>query len=279
VVTALATTLGVGAVTAFTIAFTLLQIPVGLIGVPLGIVLFPSLSHEVATGDMAAFRGLLGRALRAIIVVMLPVAVLTALLRTETVALLFPTFSAADVRQTADTLLAFSLGLVAHALIAVLARGFYAQQDTRTPVVAAILAVAINTTLAAVLIRPLGLPGVGLAIAVAAWLETATLAVLLWRRVHGLDTASLVSVAVRTAVAAAVGGAVGLALQVALGSRLLPDPVIGGLERTPSLLAVMLVVSAGVAGGFVAGALALRITELRSIVGLMIDALRRPRRS
>ncbi len=48
VVTALATTLGVGAVTAFTIAFTLLQIPIGVIGVPLGVVLFPSLSREAA---------------------------------------------------------------------------------------------------------------------------------------------------------------------------------------------------------------------------------------
>ena len=45
VVTALATTVGLGAVTAFTIAFTLLQIPIGVIGVPLGVVLFPSLSR------------------------------------------------------------------------------------------------------------------------------------------------------------------------------------------------------------------------------------------
>lgn len=279
VVTALATTLGVGAVTAFTIAFTLLQIPIGLIGVPLGIVLFPSLSHEVAVGNMDEFRGLLGRALRAIVVVMLPVAVVTALLRTETVALLFPSFTAADVAQTADTLLAFTLGLVAHALIAVLARAFYAQQDTRTPVVAAILAVVVNTTLAAVLIGPLGLPGVALAIAAAAWLEAGILAVLLWRRVHGLDTAALASVALRAAIAAAVGAAVGLGLQATIGERLVPDPVIGGLERTPGLVAALVLVTAGAGLGFTAAALALRITELRSIVGLMIDALRRPRRS
>jgi putative peptidoglycan lipid II flippase len=279
VVTALATTLGVGAVTAFTIAFTLLQIPIGLIGVPLGIVLFPSLSHEVAVGNMAEFRGLLGRALRAIIVVMLPVAVITALLRTETVALLFPAFTASDVAWTADTLLALTIGLVAHALIAVLARAFYAQQDTRTPVMAAILAVLINTTLAVALVGPVGLPGVGLAIAIAAWIEAGTLSVLLWRRVRGLDTAGLVSVALRTALAAGAAAAVGLALQVSVGAALVPDPIVGGVEETPGLVATIVVLTVGVGLTFVAVALALRITELRSIVGLMIDALRRPRRS
>ena len=279
VVTALATTLGVGAVTAFTIAFTLLQIPIGLIGVPLGIVLFPSLSQEVASGNMDEFRGLLGRALRAIIVVMLPVAVVTALLRTETVALLFPAFSAEAVAQTADTLLAFSIGLVAHALIAVLARAFYAQQDTMTPVLAAIAAVVVNTTLAALLLGPLGLPGVGLAIAIAAWLEAGALALLLWRRVHGLDTAGLTSVGLRTAIAAGVAGLAGLLVQATLGARLVPDPIVGSLAATPGLVVTIAGVTAAAAGGFVVAALALRITELGSIVGLMIDALRRPRRS
>ena len=54
VVTSLATTIGVGAVTAFTIAFTLLQIPIGVIGVPLGVVLFPSLSRGAASGDQSS---------------------------------------------------------------------------------------------------------------------------------------------------------------------------------------------------------------------------------
>ena len=53
VVTSLATTLGAGAVTAFNFAFTLLQIPIGVIGVPLGIVVLPSLSREAAAGRRA----------------------------------------------------------------------------------------------------------------------------------------------------------------------------------------------------------------------------------
>ena len=72
---------------------------------------------------------------------------------------------------------------------------------------------------------------------------------------------------------------VGIALQLSVGAALVPDPVVGGVQETPGLLATLLLVTLGVGVTFVAVALALRITELRSIVGLMIDALRRPRRS
>ena len=162
---------GPTAVTAFTIAFTLLQIPVGVIGVPLAVVLFPSLSREVAIGNHREFVGLLTRALRFLTFVMLPIAVLTAILAVEGVALLFRRFDQAAIELTAVTLQAFLVGLVAHALIAVLARAFYALQDTRTPVAVAIMAVVINTTLAIQLVEPYGLPGMALAIALAAWLE------------------------------------------------------------------------------------------------------------
>ncbi|MEO6208126.1 MAG: murein biosynthesis integral membrane protein MurJ [Candidatus Limnocylindrales bacterium] len=279
VVTALATTLEVGAVTAFTIAFTLLQIPIGVIGVPLGIVLFPSLSREIALGNREEFAGLLTRAMRAIVFVMIPVAALFAILRTEAVALLFGRFGASAVDSTASTLLAFSVGLVAHALIAVLARAFYARQDTLTPVLAAIGAVVVNTTLAAVLLAPLGLPGIALAIAVAAWLEAATLLILLWRRVDGLGFGEVGSVAIRTVGASAVAGVVGLGVRQVVGGAVLPDPVVGGLEVIPWLIVTIAAVGLAFGLVFVGASLALRITELRSIVGLMTHALRRPRRS
>jgi putative peptidoglycan lipid II flippase len=279
VVTALATTAGVGAVTAFTIAFTLLQIPIGIIGVPLGIVLFPSLSREMALGNLEAFRGLLERSFRVIVFVMVPVAVITAVTRTEVVALLFGRFDASAVALTSATLLAFSFGLVAHALIAVLARAFYARQDTLTPVLAAVGAVVINTTLAVVMVGPLGVPGIALAIAFAAWLEAGTLIVLLARRVVGLHLGAVGSVAVRSAIASALAGIAAIAVRTVVGDALLPDPVVGGLATTPALVATLVAVTAVFAAVFAAVALALRLTELRSIVEIMIDAIRRPRRS
>jgi putative peptidoglycan lipid II flippase len=279
VVTALATTLGVGAVTAFTIAFTLLQIPIGVIGVPLGVVLFPSLSREVAVGNIAEFVALLTRALRAIVFVMIPVAALSAILRSESVALLFGAFTADAIELTAATLFAFTIGLVAHSLIAVLARAFYAQQDTLTPVLAAIAAVVVNTTLAVVLVDPLGLPGIALAIATAAWLEAGTLLFLLLRRVRDLDLRDTASVALRTTIATVLAAVAAVAVQARVGGALLTDPVSGGWAQIPGLLATIAAVTLAFVAVFVPLALALRITELRSIVGLVFDALRHPRRS
>ena len=279
VVTALATNLGVGAVTAFAFAFTLLQIPIGVIGVPLGVVLFPSLSRQAATGGTDEFLRLLVRAVRLLIVAMLPVAVLAAILRTETVAVLFSGFSRSAIELTAATFLAFLPGLPAHALIAVLARAFYAHQDTITPVVVAIAAVVVNTTLATILVGPLGLPGVALAIAIAAWLEAAALVVLLRRRLGSLGLRGVANVAIRTGVATAIAGLVGVGAHAvisgALGSAA-PGPYPGGLGGVLAAAVTMLAVGVAYSVTFALAALALRIEDLRSIVELMVHALRRP---
>ncbi len=89
VVTALASLLGDGAVSDFNFAFALLQIPLGIIGVPLGIVVLPSLSRDAAVGHEVAFASLLTRALRLLIYVMVPIAILTAVIREPVVDSLF----------------------------------------------------------------------------------------------------------------------------------------------------------------------------------------------
>ena len=88
VVTALASTVSLGAVTDFNYAFILLQIPIGVIGVPLGIVLLPSLSRDAAVGRETEFAALLTRALRLLLFAMIPIAALAAVLRREFVELL-----------------------------------------------------------------------------------------------------------------------------------------------------------------------------------------------
>ena len=188
VVTALASQLGEGAVTDFNLAFALLQIPLGIIGVPLGIVVLPTLSREAAVGRESAFASLLTRALRLLVYVMVPIAVLTAVVRQPVVEILFGggKIDQADLDLIAVTLVGFVIGLTAHALIAVLARAFYARQDTATPVAAAVGAVAVNCTLAVILVGPLGLPGIAVAIAIAAWLEALALLAILHRSAAAL---------------------------------------------------------------------------------------------
>ena len=269
VMTSLASTLGAGAITAYNVAFTLLQIPIGVIGVPLGTVVFPSLSREVALGNLEEYMSLLTRALRLLIYTMLPIGGLLAILRVPIVQVLFPAFDPKAVEETSSTLLFFVLGLAAHALIAILARAFYARQDTRTPVAAAILAVVINSSLAFVFVGPLGLPGLALAIAVAAWVETVVLVWLLKRRLEGLDVVALIRVFVEAAVGTAIAVAVGL-----LAMRWI-EATIG---RTPGRIAVTaegIAVAAVFALAYLAVSLALRIPELPTIVAVMVDLVRR----
>ena len=275
VVTSLASLLGNGAVTAFNVAFTLLQIPIGVIGVPLGIVVLPSLSRDAAIGRLEEFAGLLSRAIRLIVVVMFPITALAIVIRRDVVELLFGSGKLGPdvLDQTAATLATFLLGLTAHALIAVLARAFYARQDTRTPVAAAILAVVVNSSLAVLFVRPFGLPGLGLAIAIAAWVETAYLLVFLRRTLPELAARPIASLALRSLIVAIGGGLAAAGVSAGLDLAFGSDASRTGLIVRITIVGfVWLLTSATIS-------LVLRISELPAIIGLMLDLIRRPRRA
>jgi len=91
-------------------------------------------------------------------------------------------FDAHDVQMSARSLMAFALGLVAFMLIKVLAPGFYARQDTRTPVKYGLIAMGANTAMTLVLIWPLAHAGLALSTALAAFLNAGLLGINLWRR-------------------------------------------------------------------------------------------------
>jgi putative peptidoglycan lipid II flippase len=274
VMTSLASTVGPGAITVFSFGFAMLQIPIGVIGVPLGVVLLPSLSRVAATGPSEAFARLLVRGLAILAWVMLGIAALGIVVTEDLVRILFAVadISEDEIEATGGVLAVFLVGLTAHSLIAVLARAYYALKDTATPVAAALGAVIANIVLAGLLVGPLGLDGLAAAIAIAAWLELATLVVLLRRkRVPGYAAGvrEVLWVMARTLVAVGLGGAVAYGVEQTLLSGWGEDPGI--------LLLVVRVTLAVAAGGLViaAASLALRITELRTIVGIVVDLLRR----
>jgi putative peptidoglycan lipid II flippase len=272
VVTALASGLAVGAVTDFNIAFTLLQIPIGIIGVPLGIVLLPSLSRDAAVGREVEFARLLTHSLRLILFVMIPIAGLLAVLGDRVVDLLFGggKIGDGDLAVIATTLSWFLIGLAAHALIAVLARAFYARQDTLTPVLVAVAAVFANTTLAIVLVGPLGLTGIALAIAVSAWLEATTLLLILRWRILGLRLLELARVGVQAIVGTIVGSS------LAFGTAALIGRAIGSDPSAVALIVDIAVTSAVFGVAYAGVAVVLRIPELASIVEVMVGLVRRP---
>ncbi len=273
VLISLATTIGAQAVAIFTFAFMLLQIPIGVIGVPLGVVLLPSLSREAATGAMDVFSRLVTRGLALLAYVMFATAALGIVASGDIVRILFrpARLDEAVLEATAACLAVFMLGLAAHSLIAVLARSFYALQDTKTPVAAALVAVVTNILVANALVGSFGLNGLAAAIAISAWLETMVLVLLLLRRVPAMrpGMGHVGVVAAKSLVVTIVGGLVAYGVSLAL---------VAAWGATPGFLvlvvrAVLVVAAGGLV--IVAGSVALRIEELGTIVGVVMDLIRR----
>jgi putative peptidoglycan lipid II flippase len=271
--TALASGVAIGAVTAFNVAFTMLQIPIGLIGVPLAMVILPSMSRELARGEVDAYLRLVIRAARLLLFAMLPISAVGMVVRTPAVSLLFDygEFGPRGVQLTSEALLFFLVGLAAHSLIAVLARAFYAGKDTITPVAAAVIAVVVNVGLGLALVGEMGLGGLSLAIALGAWAECVFLVAVLRRRHSALDVRSLGQAFVTSAVGAAASGVTALAV-----FRLLE----GALDGAPGKVADLVLLAVPSAAGacvFLLFSAAFRIPELRTIVAVMADVMRRPR--
>jgi putative peptidoglycan lipid II flippase len=216
---------------------------------------------------------LLTASVRLVLFAMLPLTALGMVVRFPLVEVLFGygQFDARAVALTADALFYFLLGLAAHSLIAILARAFYAGRDTRTPVAAAILAVAINVTLAFALVDPMGIGGLALAIAFGAWAEALVLLEILRRRYPAFDIPAIVRAFLEATGASVLAGIAALATLWALQA----------IAPTPGKLIYLIeLVVPSVVGGlaFLAAAVALRIPELPTIVEVVSDLLHRPPR-
>jgi len=179
--TIFASFLPTGSVSWLYYADRLMEFPAGLLGAALGTILLPSLSKSHADNDRGEFSALLDWGLRLTFLLTLPAALALALLAVPLLATLFNygAFQAEDVLKTRDALVAYSVGLTGLILVKVLAPGFYARQNIRTPVKIALVTLAATQAMNAVFIVPLQHAGLALSIGLASCLN----AVLLW---HGL---------------------------------------------------------------------------------------------
>lgn len=176
-----ATHLPAGTVSYLFYADRLVQLPLGIVGVALGTALLPELSR--AAGDREGESRALNRAVEAGLLLGLPAAVGLVLLAQPIVTVLFErgAFVAAASAATAQVLAALALGLPPQILAKVLASGFFAREDTATPVRIAAGALVANAVLAAMLTPTLGHVGVALALSASSWVNMLGLALLLGR--------------------------------------------------------------------------------------------------
>lgn len=155
----------------------IMEFPLGVFGIALATVILPSLSREHASGSPQAFSDTLDWALRLVCVISIPAAIGLGLLAGPILATLFQhgAFTASDVYLASLSLTAFAIGLPGFVAVKVLAPGYYARQDMRTPVRIAVIAMLTNLVVNLALVAPLAHAGLALGTASAALLNAALL--------------------------------------------------------------------------------------------------------
>lgn len=241
--TVLATGEGTGAVTWLTLAFRLMYLPLGVLGVSIATVTLPAVSRHAASGDLAAVRETVSRGLRLMLAVMVPAAVGLAVLATPVVRLVFEhgEFTAADTPATARALVFYAPGIVGYAAVRLTAPVFYAFGNSLTPAGVSIATVALNVALNLALVRLMGYPGLALGTALASWFNAGALLVLLHRRLGGIDARRLADRLARICLAAGIMGAAvaaaeGMAGEVAAAGGLLTAALVLGGEIALGLI-------------------------------------------
>ena len=182
--TVLASFLVTGSVSWLYYSDRLMEFPVGVFGIALATVVLPSLSKEHAKGSPDHFSQMLDWALRWVIVISVPAAFALYVLAVPLLTTIFQynAFTVIDVQMSAVALRAFAFGVCGFILVKVLAPGFFARQDTKTPMKIAMIAVAANVVLSLILVRVFDHVGLALSVSIAAWINAGLLFLLLIKR-------------------------------------------------------------------------------------------------
>ena len=261
-----------GSVSWLQYAFRLMQLPIGLFGVAVATVSLPALSRAAVRRDLPAVRATLSESVRLVLLLTVPSALFLAVMARPILALLFQhgRFHAADTIATGDALVMYCIGLPAFAAVGVFTRAYYALGDTRTPVRATFVAVAVNLVLNLLFVGPLaglGLAHRGLALATSAT-ALMNLAQLSWglrSRLGGVDGRRMANSLVRILAASAA-----TAMLLALALRALGDITTRGVLLRAGVVAGGGVLSLGV---LLLGLRLLRVQEL-AMVGELGRSLR-----
>ncbi|UUP17941.1 Putative lipid II flippase MurJ [Nitratireductor thuwali] len=215
------------------------QLPLGVIGIAVGVVLLPELSRSLKAGDLAEAQHLQNRSLEFALGLTVPAAVGLMVMPAPLIALLYERgeFTALDTAMTASALAAFASGLPAYVLAKVFQPGFFAREDMKTPMWYSLASVVTNIAVSLALFPYLGHVAIAIGTSVSAWVNVALLAGTLWRRSYFRPSALTLRRVAMIVLSSAVMALVVWALMSALGGTLAEG---GTLLRG---LAVLLIVA------------------------------------
>ena len=284
----IASRLGAGSVSALDWGWRLMQIPQTLIGTAMGIVIFPTLAALSELDDLTGKRDAMSGALRFILICSIPSAIALILLGRPLISLLERgAFDASASALVYSTLSMFTLGLIVHSALEIIARSFYADKDTLTPLFAALGGAAINFGLAFALsnvarvdanallnaialsapklqlTRDVGnVSGLALANSLGVMFEVLALLIILRRRWRGISEDALARTLLKTLAASLVMAAAIVAFDLAWDSLVLGS----GLSLT-----ILRLTLAGAIGliAFLLAALLLKMQELPELAKLI----------
>jgi putative peptidoglycan lipid II flippase len=258
-----ASTLGDGPIFWLSIAFRLMQLPLGLFGVALGTVTLPLLSRLVMAGEMTAFRGELARGMRLAFLLTIPSTLGLMLLAEPIISVLYQhgRFDAEQAAQAAGALRFYAVGLSGYAALKVLVSAFYALDHRKTPMMVSFAAVGLNLLFNWIFTFRLGWGHRGLAFSTGC-VASCNFLVLYWLmrgHLRGLQSQRLVAMLAKVTVASAALVAVCLASSHWLLADWATQPF---WQR----LAVLLLTIATAGGAFVVCGARLHIEELDELI-------------
>lgn len=189
VVNYLANGQGSGKATALNQAWMLMMLPHGVLALSISTVAFPTMARHFESGRLEDVRATFMKALAPLLFLILPASIGLFEFRTAIIQTVFQSgaFNAYSTSLVSPPLAFLALGLSWYALVEVLARIYYAMQDTSTPVAAGVAIIVINVGLGIVLVHRIGYAGLGLSLSVSTGIEAAILMIVLRRRIGGFD--------------------------------------------------------------------------------------------
>ncbi|MDD2220808.1 MAG: murein biosynthesis integral membrane protein MurJ [Clostridia bacterium] len=227
----LASNLPEGMVAALRTAQRIMQVPIGVFAIAIAVAVFPTLTGQYAKGEHEEFLRTTSLGLRAVIFITVPAAVGLAVMREPLIRFMFEfkggAFLAENTAVTAQALLYYCIGLFAYGSVQLLARVFYALQDTKTPVIMGVVSIAVNIACSLLLIKSMAQGGLALAYSLAGIANLLLLLIMLRRKLGTIDGRRLLISFCKTLALSAFMGAIAFGIYsgweavFGIGSKLL----------------------------------------------------------
>jgi len=258
--TIIANFLPLGSLAAIGYAFPIMTMPLVVIGSAIGFATLPTFSAQAARGEFGELRDSLTASLRGVLLLSIPATFGLILLREPLITALFQhgNFTALSTEMVSWALLWYTVGLVGHATLEIVARAFYALHDTKTPALVGAGSMVLNIALSILFaywfdkIGQMPLGGLALSASVAVFLETGTLFILLGKRLKAMQGKKL---------AQGTGAAL-------LGALVMSASIVLWLQSMKSCSALITTLGGVVMGGIVYGLtlVVLRVPEVHNAV-------------